>query len=67
MLTGRQDLLVEAVGTNTDDVDRVTDELEAKDLHVADSNIVNDEYWQPLDHFGKDAVADETGETTCPD
>lgn len=67
MLTGRQDLLVEAVGTSTDDVDRITDELEANGLRVTDSNVVDEEYWQPFDHFGEDAVAGETGETTRPD
>ncbi|MFC6726398.1 Lrp/AsnC family transcriptional regulator, partial [Halobium palmae] len=67
MLTGRLDLLVEAVGTSVGDVDRITGQIEAKGIDVADSNIMNKELWQPFDHFGEDAVENETGETTRPD
>ncbi|MFC4356349.1 Lrp/AsnC family transcriptional regulator [Halobium salinum] len=66
MLTGRLDLLVEAVGTGVDDVERITRELEEMDVDIADSNIASQEFWQPFDHFGAEYV-EESGDTTRPD
>lgn len=67
MLTGRLDLLVEAVGTGVDDVERITRELEGMGVRVADSSLASGEFWQPFDHFGAEYVENESGDTVRPD
>lgn len=50
-LTGRQNLYVEAVGTSTSDVTRLTDEIHDLGLNIESSEILKQRRMQPFDHF----------------
>jgi DNA-binding Lrp family transcriptional regulator len=44
IMTGDQNLLVEVVGTDGDDLSRITSDLNALGLHVNDEDIIRNEY-----------------------
>lgn len=50
-LTGRRNIYVEAVGTNTADVSRMTDTIHELGLEIESSDIVKQRRVQPFDHF----------------
>lgn len=50
-LTGRRNLYVEAVGTTTTDITRITDAIHELGLEIESSEIVNQHRSQPFDHF----------------
>ncbi|SER15721.1 Lrp/AsnC family transcriptional regulator [Natrinema salaciae] len=58
VLNGQQNIQIEAVGTETDDIARVSDELSAIGLEVVNSKILKSFHKQPFDHFGKQIVDD---------
>lgn len=58
VLDDRENLQIEAVGTNTDDIARVSDELSDLGLTVVNSNVLTNSHVQPFDHFGKQIVDD---------
>jgi len=51
MLTGRRNVHVEAVSTNTRDIVRITDAIHDLGLAVESSEIVRQHRMQPFDHF----------------
>ena len=59
VLNGVDNLHVEAVGTDTDDVARISDELSALGLDVVNSKILESTRVQPFDHFGEGVVEDD--------
>ncbi|WP_435064149.1 Lrp/AsnC family transcriptional regulator [Halobaculum sp. EA56] len=59
VIDGDDNLQIEAVGVDTDDIARISDELEALGLDVKDSKILKSYYTQPFDHFGRDLVTEE--------
>lgn len=63
-LTGRRNLYVEAVGTTTSDVTRMTDTIHDMGLNIESSDILKQHRRQPFDHFHYDGdlVGEETGE-----
>ena len=56
VLNGTDNIQVEAVGTDTDDIARVSDELSELGLEVVNSKILKSFHKQPFDHFGKHLV-----------
>ncbi|QCS41490.1 Lrp/AsnC family transcriptional regulator [Natrinema versiforme] len=62
VLNGQQNIQIEAVGTETDDIARISDELSDLGLEVINSKILKSFHKQPFDHFGQQIVDDETDE-----
>lgn len=56
---GTENVQIEAVGTDTDDIARVSDEMSELGLRIVNSTVVTSTYQQPFDHFGERFV-DET-------
>lgn len=56
ILSGTDNLAIEAVGTDTDDVTRIASDLESLGLVVQTERIVKNSRVQPFDHFGGDVV-----------
>lgn len=63
LLTGIRNLHVEVVAMNSSAIETVTEELDALGLEIHSSEILRDDYYQPFDHFGSDALeADDASE-----
>ncbi|RKD95386.1 Lrp/AsnC family transcriptional regulator [Halopiger aswanensis] len=60
VLDGTENIQIEAVGTDTDDIARISDELTALGIDVVNSKILKSTHIQPFDHFGRELV--EEGE-----
>ncbi|SEW11584.1 Lrp/AsnC family transcriptional regulator [Natrinema salifodinae] len=56
VLNGRDNVQIEAIGTDTDDIARVNDELHELGLTVVNSSVLKSSHVQPFDHFGKQVV-----------
>ncbi len=52
LMTGKTNLAVTAVGSNTDDISRIAGELSDIGLDIEDESVVEDEYHQPYSPFG---------------
>lgn len=59
LLTGAENLHIEAVANDVDDVDRITDELTDLSIEITQSQVIKTEHTQEFDHFGTDAVEEE--------
>lgn len=59
VLNGKENIQIEAVGTDTDDVGRISDELSSLGIDVVNSKILKSFHKQPFDHFGQDVVNGE--------
>jgi Transcriptional regulators len=59
-LSDRRNLYVEAVGTSTSDLDRLSDEIHALGLDIERSEIVKQRRIQPFDHFYQENHVDDT-------
>jgi len=58
IMTGDQNLLVEVVGTDGDDLSRITSDLNELGLHINDEDIIRNEYdsqFHEFDHCGNSA------------
>ncbi len=53
IMTGDQNLLVEVVGTDGDDLSRITSDLDELGLHVNDEDIIRDEYDSQFHEFDR--------------
>lgn len=62
VLNGEDNLHIEAVGTDTDDIARITDELTELGIDVINSKILKSIRLQPFDHFGRHLVDDDDPE-----
>lgn len=63
MLVGRQNIYIEAVGTSTQDITRITDVLHEMDLTVESAEMMRKRYRQSFDHFYfSDEIIEETQE-----
>lgn len=58
VLNGSDNLQIEAVGTDTDDIARISDDLAELGLDVVNSKILKSTRVQPFDHFGQSVVED---------
>ncbi|SEW13153.1 Lrp/AsnC family transcriptional regulator [Halobacterium jilantaiense] len=56
LMTGKTNLAVTAVGSNTDDISRIAGELSDAGLEIEDESVVENEYHQPYNPFGPDDV-----------
>ncbi|WP_276256944.1 Lrp/AsnC family transcriptional regulator [Halomontanus rarus] len=56
VLNGKENVQIEAVGTETDDIARVGDELSSLGFEVVNSKILKSYHQQPFDHFGEHLV-----------
>ncbi|RQG97878.1 Lrp/AsnC family transcriptional regulator [Natrarchaeobius chitinivorans] len=56
MLTGTDNVHVEAVGVDSDAIDRTTERLTDIGLEIQSVNLVKKMHVQPFDHFGNDIV-----------
>lgn len=63
-LTGRRNIYVEAIGTATTDITRMTDAIHDLGLEIESSDILKQHQRQPFDHFHyeDDPVGDEVDE-----
>lgn len=59
VLNGSENIQIDAVGTDSDDVARITDDLSDIGLEVVNTKIIKDTYVQPFNHFGQHIVEDE--------
>lgn len=56
VLNGQENIQIDAVGTDSDDVARITDELSDLGLDVVNTKIIKETVIQPFNHLGKDVV-----------
>lgn len=56
VLNGKENVQIEAVGTETDDIARVSDELSSLGFEVINSKILKSYHQQPFDHFGEHLI-----------
>lgn len=56
VLNGKDNIQIEAIGTDTDDLGRISDELNSLGLEVLNSKIIKSSMVQPFDHFGQPIV-----------
>lgn len=59
VLNGNENVQIDAVGTDSDDVARITDELSDIGLDVINTKIIKGTYVQPFNHFGQHLVEGE--------
>lgn len=62
VLNGNENVQIDAVGTTSDDVARITDELSDIGLEVVNTKIIKDTNVQPFNHFGENLVEVGSGE-----
>lgn len=62
VLNGQKNIQIDAVGMDSDDVARITDELSEMGLEVANTKIIKDTYNQPFNHFGQHVVEADQSE-----
>ncbi|WP_247003155.1 Lrp/AsnC family transcriptional regulator [Halosolutus gelatinilyticus] len=56
VLNGKENVQIDAVGTESDDVARITDELSEIGMEVVNTKIIKETYTQPFSHFGRHIV-----------
>ena len=59
LLTGVENLLIEAVALEVDAVTRITSEIEELGINVKNTQILGDRHIKPFDHFGTESVLEE--------
>ena len=59
VLNGAQNIQIDAVGTDSDDVARINDELCEIGISVNNTKIIKDTFTQPFNHFGQSVVEEE--------
>jgi len=62
VINGSDNVQIEAVGTDTDDMARINDELSDLGLDVVNSKILKSRRVQPFNHFGKQITETESNE-----
>lgn len=58
LLAGEENYHIQVVATDTDDVSEIANSIRDCGLDIVRSDVLDDEFIQPFNHFGKD-VADE--------
>lgn len=59
VLNGDENLQIEVVGTETDDLADIMDELSELGIEIVNSKILKNTNVRPFDHFGRDVVRDD--------
>jgi len=62
VIDGENNVSIEAVGVDTDDIARISDEIDTLGLDVVDSKILKSYHTQPFDHFGEHIVESHDGD-----
>lgn len=62
VLNGEKNIQIDAVGTDSEDVARINDELSNIGLRVNNTKIIKDTFTQPFNHFGHSVVEDNSDE-----
>ena len=62
VLNGDKNIQIDAVGTDSEDVARINDELSEIGLTVNNTKIIKGTYTQPFNHFGQNVVQDANDE-----
>lgn len=62
VLNGKKNIQIDAVGRDSDDVARITDELSEIGMEVANTKIIKDTHKQPFNHFGQHVVEADQSE-----
>jgi DNA-binding Lrp family transcriptional regulator len=52
LMTGKSNLSITAVGSDTNDINRIAGELSSLDLEIEDESVMQNEYHQPYEPFG---------------
>lgn len=52
LMTGRSNLVITAVGSDTRDIGRIAGELSDLEMTIEDENVIEEEYHRPYDPFG---------------
>ncbi|MXV63900.1 AsnC family transcriptional regulator [Natronorubrum sp. JWXQ-INN-674] len=60
LLAGEENYHVGVVGTDTDDVSSIADSIRTLGLDIVRSDVLDDEFVQPFNHFGKEIAEDNT-------
>lgn len=58
LLAGEENYHVQVVATGTDDVSDIANSIRECGLDIVRSEVLDDEYIQPFNHFGKDIAGD---------
>ncbi|RQG91987.1 Lrp/AsnC family transcriptional regulator [Natrarchaeobius chitinivorans] len=58
VLNGEENIQIDAVGTDSDNVARIADELSKIGLKVVNTKIIKDTFTQPFNHFGQHVVTE---------
>lgn len=61
VLNGKENIQIEAVGTGTNDIARISDEISKLGIDVINSKILKSFHKQPFDHFGQSIVGESDG------
>ncbi|AHG01892.1 Lrp/AsnC family transcription regulator (plasmid) [Halostagnicola larsenii XH-48] len=59
MLSGAENIHIEAIAESSDAVDTVTEKIDKLDLEIVSTEIVKEEHVQPFNHFGPAPSTDE--------
>lgn len=59
VLNGAENIQIDAVGTDSDNVAHITDELSEIGLQVVNTKIIKDTIIQPFNHFGQHVVGED--------
>lgn len=59
VLNGSENIQIDAVGTDSDNVAHITDELSEIGLQVVNTKIIKDTIIQPFNHFGQHVVEED--------
>jgi len=62
VLNGEKNIQIDAVGTDSEDVARINDELSELGLTVTNTKIIKDTFLQPFNHFGPAELVDQEDE-----
>ncbi len=62
MMTGRRNIHIEVVGTNTTDITRITDAIHDLGLEIESSELMKQRMMQPFNHFHFTAEDEDSGE-----
>lgn len=62
MLSGANNLHIEAIAENSDAVDIIVEKIAALGLEIVSTEVVKEEHVQPFDHFGPEPTIDDEKE-----
>lgn len=64
LMTGRENIHIEVVGTSTTDITRITDAIHSLGLRIESSELIRQRRIQPFNHFHYSGAEDENDEVS---